>query len=310
MPENTVYGVKLSLHCDGAKSKVFKASKIRAGKQKRFRWRAPKGISEWTGQLEGSADGVTTTSEIKLKIVSLGPLEVRIRPEGVDLKQGHILLQADRPLDRVELLAFDNQGEKVIEGSGDLEQGELPGEQLLSFELPEGVELRMVQLKMFDEYTFWTAMNIAAWYIEVAHEEVNFETGSAKIRPSERPKLNKAVKGVRKELRGLKKQLAAYERALKQRVKVEERLFVAGYTDRVGQRGDNQVLSLKRAKAIAEYFKKQLHIPIYYAGFGEDVLAHKTADEVDEVRNRRVLYVLSNSAPKGPEFPGARWRKL
>ena len=36
-------------------------------------------------------------------------------------------------------------------------------------------------------------------------------------------------------------------------------------------------------------------IPIYFQGFGEEVLAKPTPDETDEPLNRRALYILSAS---------------
>jgi len=93
-------------------------------------------------------------------------------------------------------------------------------------------------------------------------------------------------------------------------------LYVAGHTDTVGTSASNRKLSLARARAIATYFKsKGLRIPIAFAGFGEDVLLVKTADETDERRNRRVDYVLGpvGGAPpfKGPYLRArAEWKRL
>lgn len=306
-PQNTVYNVKLVLSTEGM-TKTFRAKKIKAGAQKRFTWKPPKGISEWEGQLTGSADGATTTAKINLRIVSVGPLKVQIKPKDVDLINGQILTHPSRPLSKVELIAFGQKGDKIVDEEIIPEVSERGT--IFRFEVPEGATIRMIQMKMHDEHSFWSAVNIAAWYIEVAHEEVQFESGSAEIRPEERPKLDHAIERIEGELKALKKQLAAYEQALKQKIKVEQRLFVGGYTDTVGQPKDNRALSLKRAQSIAKYFKKRLPIPIYYDGFGEAALAVPTENEVDEARNRRVLYVLSNSSPAGEGFPHASWKKL
>jgi MYXO-CTERM domain-containing protein len=86
-----------------------------------------------------------------------------------------------------------------------------------------------------------------------------------------------------------------------------------GYTDTVGSASDNQVLSQHRAKEIAQYFKdKGAWCSIYYAGMGERGLAVKTDDQVDEVRNRRALYLLMPDPQKpaaGGKIPG-NWKKL
>ena len=66
---------------------------------------------------------------------------------------------------------------------------------------------------------------------------------------------------------------------------VKMRLYVAGHTDTVGPSAKNRKLSLDRARAIAQYFKKHgVALPIAYAGFGEDVLKVPTKDNVDEAR--------------------------
>src|SRR6185503_7621425 len=62
-------------------------------------------------------------------------------------------------------------------------------------------------------------------------------------------------------------------------------LFIAGHTDTVGDAASNRTLSQQRARSIAGWFRKRgVKIPIKYAGFGEDMLAVQTADEVDEAK--------------------------
>jgi outer membrane protein OmpA-like peptidoglycan-associated protein len=85
---------------------------------------------------------------------------------------------------------------------------------------------------------------------------------------------------------------------------VKMRLYIAGHTDTVGPSAKNRKLSIDRAAAIGKYFRsKGLAIPIAYAGFGEDVLKAKTADNVDERINRRADYVLGPAAG-APPFKG------
>ncbi len=67
-----------------------------------------------------------------------------------------------------------------------------------------------------------------------------------------------------------------------------------------------------RAQAIASYFKRKgIKIPIFYQGFGEDVLWVKTDDNVDESRNRRALYLLGNQRPPISDMiPRSEWKRL
>ncbi|HEY8923491.1 MAG TPA: OmpA family protein, partial [Polyangia bacterium] len=51
-------------------------------------------------------------------------------------------------------------------------------------------------------------------------------------------------------------------------------------------------------QSISRWFKGHgLRIPVAYEGFGESALAVQTADNVDEIRNRRVDYILSIDEP-------------
>jgi outer membrane protein OmpA-like peptidoglycan-associated protein len=128
--------------------------------------------------------------------------------------------------------------------------------------------------------------------IAIPHEEVEFETGKADIRPSEEPKLTAALVELDK---AVKRYTAA--------IKVEGatiRLFVAGHTDTVGPSSSNRALSDRRAQAIAQWFKKKgVAVPIYARGFGEDILRVDTPDETDEQKNRRVDYDVGVNGPTG-----------
>ena len=90
------------------------------------------------------------------------------------------------------------------------------------------------------------------------------------------------------------------------------KLYVAGYTDTVGDKKHNYELSNRRAKAIAGYFRKKgFKFPIMFQGFGEDALKEQTPDETDNQANRRAMYVLAGDmAPSGGSFPRQSWENL
>ena len=88
-------------------------------------------------------------------------------------------------------------------------------------------------------------------------------------------------------------------------------LFVAGHTDTVGGASENFALSQKRARAIGDHLKRHgVKLPVYIMGLGEAALAVETGDEIDEARNRRAVYVLSNAAPGGGAYGRGGWQKL
>ena len=76
-------------------------------------------------------------------------------------------------------------------------------------------------------------------------------------------------------------------------------LFVAGHTDTVGDAAANQVLSARRARAIARWFRSHgVKGAIRFAGFGESHLWVQTPDDADEPRNRRAEYIVAVDAPR------------
>ena len=159
--------------------------------------------------------------------------------------------------------------------------------------------MTFVRITAYDPDGFFNGVEISPFYVEIPHEEVNFEFGKADVLPAEEGKLAKTLQDVRGALRKFGNEFKA-------------RLYVAGYTDTVGTREYNQDLSDRRAMAIARWFTAHgLEVRVCYQGFGEDALAVHTPDETPEPRNRRTIHVLANqSPPPSKVFPGARWRCL
>ena len=74
---------------------------------------------------------------------------------------------------------------------------------------------------------------------------------------------------------------------------------MVGHTDTMGTAEHNLALSRSRAHTIASWFKgRAVGIPIAYEGMGETALLVKTADQIDEPRNRRVDYILALEPPR------------
>ena len=90
------------------------------------------------------------------------------------------------------------------------------------------------------------------------------------------------------------------------------KLYLAGYTDTVGDGGGNQALSERRARSIAAWFRNRgFSGEIAFQGFGERGQAVQTGEGVDEARNRRAVYILAASPPPtSPGLPGSNWSRL
>jgi outer membrane protein OmpA-like peptidoglycan-associated protein len=147
-----------------------------------------------------------------------------------------------------------------------------------------------IELKFTDNASRWITYQVIRFYVEIPHEEVEFESGKWNIPKDQEAKLQKP-------LALLKDAAAKYSKLM------NVSLYVAGYTDTVGSPADNQRLSERRARSIADYFGKNgVKLPIFVRGFGEGALAVKTADNVPEARNRRALYIVSSFTPalEGP----------
>jgi len=221
--------------------------------------------------------------------------KIKIAKSDVDLVNRTIHFKSNRAIDSVELKVYDEEGDLVSEKL-ELYEGAAAGS-ALSINWPKltaGVDNFRIDLKFTDTNEFWVGTSICRFEGYIDHEEVVFDSGKWDIRPEQAHKL----KEVTPEM------LAMIERAANCD-KLGVALYVAGYTDTVGSVSDNRELSRKRARAIAEYFLdnglKGQQLAVYVRGFGEEVLAVETGDSVDEERNRRADYIISNSPP---EIPG------
>jgi len=163
----------------------------------------------------------------------------------------------------------------------------------------------MIYVRAEDDLGRFTEYKLVPWSVEIPHTEVNFDSGKWNIKPDEAKKVDEAVAVAFHELVALDQVNKAVGANL------TPQLYIVGYTDTVGSSASNQELSDNRAKAIAKYFyDKGFWAEIHAAGMGERGLRVETDDQVDEVRNRRALYLLGVQKPAaGGQIP-ARWTKV
>lgn len=215
----------------------------------------------------------------------LPPFELFIDRNKVDLDKGRLELRMTRKAGHVVLKLYDGYGAPLGEVDQEF-RGRPAGSTLtLSFTKSGEDPIGRLEVYAYDAYGFYKAVALVPWYFEVPHEEVTFETDSAEIRESEVQKLKASLKTIEGLLE-------------KHKLIGKISLYIAGHTDTQGSASHNAELSRRRARAIASWFKRHgLGADIAYEGFGEASLRVKTADEVDEPRNRRVDYVLSVEEP-------------
>jgi len=261
---------------------------------------ADEGVYRYRGELRLHQAGQVQTVEIAFSVNVAGALQIQVDRAWVDLDARTLEVSASRPLSRVELTVtagVAGQGETVRKIAKDFE-GTYPN-QRLKVSWPEMGPPVRIDVKAVDEGGYYAGLSLFPWRIDIPHEEVLFETGSAEIPPSQMPK-------VRESLRRIEAALARY------RDLGAVKLFVAGHTDTRGSRADNLKLSAARARAIAAVFAQaQLPLPVFFEGFGEQALAVATPDDTDEAANRRADYIL---ALEPPSFRVAgfqpTWRRL
>lgn len=229
-------------------------------------------------------------------------LAVQLDKSGIDLEARTISFRLNRPAETAALTVYDESGAEIAQRVEVYDS--VPAGAPLTIgwpELPPEVENFRIDLRFTDVDEFWVDLTICRFQGYVPHEEVVFETGKWDIRPEERRKLDEALPRI----------IEMIERA----ARCDDHgnaLYVAGYTDTVGSISANRELSRKRARSIARYFLAnglaKRKIAVYMRGFGQEVQAVPTGDNVDEERNRRADYIVSNFHPNIPG-PGT-WTRV
>lgn len=258
----------------------------RAGEALNFPFDLPVGQYSCKGSLAGEfADGTAGEMPLSFGVQVWPPMKIQILPESVDLKGRTASVKLDRTASKVEVTALGARG--VEAGKGTIITIAPAGQPIAVNWSEPTVEPIKLRIRGYDEHAFWTDLNVSVWSYNIPHEDVVFATNSAAIDDAEVYKLEAAM-------------VEATKVYTKYEGEVTVRLYVSGHTDTVGDASMNQKLSAERALAIARWFKSHgFPGEIAYCGMGESDPAVKTADNVDEVRNRRAVYVLAGSSPGG-----------
>jgi outer membrane protein OmpA-like peptidoglycan-associated protein len=220
-------------------------------------------------------------------------LALSVDRDSLNLEQGRAQASMDGPICRIELTITGLDGQEIKKTF----RYDGPQRELRWNGVPRD-QTEKVEIRAYAENGAYTGVKIVPWSVSIPHEEVQFDTDKAIIRPSEVGKLDDSLKKVRKALRIVEgKDLGTIT------------LFIGGHTDTMGSEGHNLDLSRRRAQSIAGWFMKNgLCIPIAFEGFGENALKKKTADEVDCQENRRADYILSVEPPTMKRGGKPNWK--
>lgn len=289
----------LSVVLKRSDGKVIKSNhkRIKAGKKVTVPFAQPRGKYSYDVTLKMvTPDGVQSAAAFEFDAVVAPPLELKLLREGTSLGDRKVSLSANTYVERAEVLV---EGEAGVIESGEISLKDVKPGKGFPVTWSGSGEVKRIEIKVHDQAGFWQKIELIPFSVDIPHEEVEFDTGKASFAASEGKKLDDTLGQISKELE-------------KHGANLEINLYIGGYTDTVGDKASNQALSTQRARAIGAYFRKRgLKIPILYQGFGEDGQAVKTEDNVDEPRNRRALYVLSNhSPPVSAHIPRLNWKRL
>lgn len=252
---------------------------------------------EITIEAEGAGgekgESVATTFETTVTVAE--PLELSVDEERARIAEGQLDVRSNRPVERVELTITNSDGETLQEGTQSV-----GGDRTFQVTWPSDADIGSIELKAYGPHGFWRGLRLQPFWVKIPHKEVRFQFGEAEWKDDQVSKLRDSLQKLREAMQ-------------KHRNKgLEMKLYIAGYTDTVGSASSNRELSRKRARAIGAWFRQQgLEIPVYYQGFGEDVLAVETPDETKKKANRRAIYILGNATPPTSEtIPRSNWRSL
>lgn len=212
--------------------------------------------------------------------------QIQIDKSKVDLPNHRLEMRMSLPPAEVQIKVVSDTGEELADERHDF-TGQPAGSPLIVTWTPSSdATAARIEITAHDVAGGFAGVAIVAWSLSIPHEEVVFKTDSSEIMDSERPKLEASLQLIGAALAKHKDEFG------------RPTLFIAGHTDTVGATAYNFKLSQARAQSIARWFKGHgLRIPVAFEGFGETALAVKTADNVDEPRNRRVDYILAVEEP-------------
>jgi outer membrane protein OmpA-like peptidoglycan-associated protein len=220
---------------------------------------------------------------------SLPALRVQVDKSKVDMKQHRLELRMSRPPAWVQITVTGESGAVLADQRHDF-IGRPAGTPLMVTWTPDSDEtVARIELHAYDTDGASYTVVLSPWQVTIPHEDVNFDTGSSGIGDNEVPKLEAAYAKLTEALANDKSHGRDHPHMT---------LFIAAHTDTVGGNAYNIRLSQARARSIAGWFRKRgVHFAIAYEGFGESTPLVKTADNVDEARNRRADFILADSPP-------------
>lgn len=280
----------------GGKVFHFQKDGLPANKEVRFAWTRDEKVTEATALIRCDfADGHTEQFEVPFHWSYVGKLTVDLKGAQANVEARTLTVKVSAPVDSADITAY-GAGKAVLDQSTVPVSGGPGAVEIPWVGDPADVVLLDVQVHSGGA---WAGFTYSPWFLNIPHDDVLFDSDKAEIAASETWKMEAT-------LSQLKDVLDKYGDL------VPVKLYIAGCTDTRGDAAHNNDLSLRRARAIATWLRGHGYSkPIYYHGFGESWLATPTGDEVDELSNRRAVYMVgANPPPAGSGVPAVSWTAL
>jgi outer membrane protein OmpA-like peptidoglycan-associated protein len=274
----------------GSRTQRYKIGKKRAGQSFKATIDAPVGQYEVRGNLSVVfSDGATGEMPLQFAVVVAAPMTIEVPHERIFQTEGRVEVLLNRPANYCDANVLYENGARVQERT--VFEGAQSGDWLsVRWPIPKAMAgqdhvVMKIKLNCFDVDYFSNGIELSPWWLEIPHDDVIFSSGSSVIEDGERAKIDNVLPEIQSAIDKFGKLIPLA-------------LYISGHTDTVGDAGANKKLARQRAQAIAGYLKAAgIRVSLHYRGTGETELAVETGDNVDEPRNRRARYILSNGAP-------------
>ncbi|MFO0574246.1 MAG: OmpA family protein [Polyangia bacterium] len=276
------------------------------------------GLTHWHGVITCQAGGKLWKREASLDTDVRKGLGIKYDSNyyspHLNVDQRYVEVQLSEPASKAEIEVYADDGTKV--GSGHASFSSTTPDTWLRIPWrgegapsADAVVLRLA-IKVYDQRDNWASIDLYPWKVEVPHEDIRFDTASSEIPEGERAKLDESLSKINAVLDRVERTLMRFaEKGILTGPPPRPQLFIAGHTDTVGGDADNLALSRNRARAIAAYFRQHgFRAPASFVGCGERQPRVRTADNVDEARNRRADYTLALQPP--PVLQGLSWQTV
>jgi outer membrane protein OmpA-like peptidoglycan-associated protein len=297
LPQIDATSLQIDLQCSTAEAHFMGPAK--RGAKIRLEIPVSVGVHTCTGQLDGQfADGTTGSMPLNFQVAVANPIAMQVSMADLDLEAHTLRVHLNQAVARIDLAIFGETGAQIGVSRIDA-VNQSPAK--LKWTADTDTVLR-IQITATGTSGMSTTLDLFPWRFRVPHEELIFPSGSSEIPRSERHKLESTYLKIAGTIAKISSQNLGFEMPIS--------LYVAGYTDTVGNKVNNRRLSERRAAALARWFRlKGFPYPIHYQGFGESALAVPTADETPEAANRRALYIIAaDTPPVSSDLPLSHWQ--